>query len=167
MLLIQNNELSETKEKFLDLEKSIDKVDETITQLKKQNNSDGKFYLLETYDWDNSGERYHKIFLDKELARQEFVKEMKSYFNEEISHCWLPEDFNWIKVEEYEWGWLKFTTDAYRYYRDRQWAKWEKVDVEKYPYNAWRAYNPDYYTEITLTPMTITTNLDDNKEENV
>ena len=167
MLYPQNNELSETREKFLDLEKSIDKVDETITQLKKQNNSDGKFYLLEIYDWDNSCERHHKLYVDKKLAIQEFIKQMKYWFENELKECWLPEDFDWTKVEEYEWGWFKFTTDTYRFYRDRQYAKWEKVDVIKYPYNVWRVYNPDYYTEITLTPITITTNLEDNKEENV
>lgn len=167
MLYIKNSELSETREKFLDLEKSIDKVDETITQLKKQNNSDGKFYLLEVYDWDNSAERYHKIFLDKKLARKEFLREMKFWFKEELEKCWLPEDFNWENVDEYEWWWFKFTTDNYRFYRDRQWARWEKVDEGKYPRHTRKAYNPDYYTEITLTPMTIITNLDDNKEENV
>lgn len=166
MLYIQNNELSDTREKFLALENAIDSVDQKITELKQQSKSDWKLYLLEVYDWDNTVERYHKIFLDKELARQEFIKEMKYWFNEEISHCWLPEDFDWTNIEEYEWGWFKFTTDTYRYYRDRQWARWEKADTEKYPYNAWRAYNPDYYTEITLTPMAITTALKDNKEQN-
>jgi hypothetical protein len=40
MLFIQNNELSDTREKFLALENAIDSVDQKFTELKQQSKSD-------------------------------------------------------------------------------------------------------------------------------
>ena len=133
------------------LKKTVDELDKRL----KQANVTEEYYLVEFYQWDDGSERSHELYRDRKDAEKRFFEIMKYRFEDDIKQAWFRDDIEWEKMYNVDTGNFKFTKDCYESYYDRRAAQWKYWEDPMYPRWVWKAYNPDYYNEVTLKKMIV------------
>lgn len=154
MLQYMNDTLKPLSELDTQIHDTLKKtVDELDKRLKEKATED--LYLVEFYEWDDWSCRSFEVYSDRKEAEKRFFEIVKYWFADDIKNSGMNPDMDWTKVWDLKCWSFEFTTDMYSNYYANRVANKQYWENPMYPKNTWRACNPDYYNEVTLTKLKI------------
>lgn len=155
MLQYMNDALKPLSELDNTIHDTLKGVVNELDKRLQQANVTEQYYLVEFYCWDDWSERSHELFRDEKEAAKRFFEIMKYRFEDDIKQAWMSLDTDWNKMYNFDSGNFRFTKDCYEDYYSRRAAQAKYDEDPMYPKGMWKAYNPDYYNELTMRKIIV------------